>query len=123
MKIRIKGNSVRYRLTKTDIDTLETKGIVREETHFPLSVFSYVLRADKHAEHIEAFFADNTITISMPQAMTDEWVRTEQVGFDARLPLPNGDTLYLLLEKDFKCLDDTIEDQSDNYDNPLAARS
>ena len=28
--------------------------------------------------------------------------------------------LYILIEKDFKCLDNTIEDQSDNYPNPLA---
>jgi hypothetical protein len=26
----------------------------------------------------------------------------------------------LLVEKDFVCLDNTIEDQSDNYPNPLA---
>lgn len=123
MKIRIKGNSVRYRLTKTDIQTLEEKGIVQEETNFGLSVLTYALQADKHAEQIGAFFADNTITVSMPQPMADEWVRTERIGFDARLPLNDGNSLYLLLEKDFKCLDDTIEDQSDNYDNPLAAKS
>jgi len=28
--------------------------------------------------------------------------------------------LKLLLEKDFVCLDDTDEDQSDQYDNPNA---
>jgi hypothetical protein len=33
--------------------------------------------------------------------------------------MENGKELFLLLEKDFVCLDETIEDQSDNYPNPL----
>jgi len=28
------------------------------------------------------------------------------------------ETLYLLLEKDFVCLDETHEDQADNFENP-----
>jgi hypothetical protein len=28
--------------------------------------------------------------------------------------------LFLLIEKDFVCLDNTFEDQSDNYPNPNA---
>jgi hypothetical protein len=34
------------------------------------------------------------------------------------MPLGNGQSLKLLLEKDFVCLDHTDEDQSDNYPNP-----
>jgi len=32
-----------------------------------------------------------------------------------------GVQLHLLLEKDFVCLDNTAEDQSDNYPNPNKA--
>jgi hypothetical protein len=51
----------------------------------------------------------------MPNAMAEEWTSTDQVGFEN-----NGGQLYLLIEKDFKCLDNVAEDQSDNYPNPLA---
>ena len=30
--------------------------------------------------------------------------------------------LYLILEKDYKCLDTVSEDQSDNYENPLSVK-
>jgi hypothetical protein len=50
----------------------------------------------------------------MPADMANEWVATEKVGFES-----TDNELYLLIEKDFKCLDDVAEDQSDNYPNPL----
>ncbi len=50
----------------------------------------------------------------MPELMANEWSNSEQVGFEY-----NKNGLYLLVEKDFKCLDNVAEDQSDNYPNPL----
>ncbi len=50
----------------------------------------------------------------MPEIMAAEWEITDRVGFEGF-----DNDLFLLIEKDFKCLDETIEDQSDNYDNPL----
>jgi hypothetical protein len=51
----------------------------------------------------------------MPDLMANEWALTERVGLEHQ---DNG--LFLLVEKDFKCLDNVAEDQSDNYPNPLA---
>ena len=48
--------------------------------------------------------------------MIAELVETERVGFEEK-----GDPLYLLVEKDFTCLDQVEEDQSDNYPNPQLA--
>lgn len=42
------------------------------------------------------------------------------VGFNNKMPLDNGEHLFLLVEKDFVCLDNTFEDQSDNFPNPNA---
>ena len=42
---------------------------------------------------------------------------TDKVGFEGK----QGD-LVLLVEKDFTCLDNAEEDQSDNYPNPLAEK-
>ena len=44
------------------------------------------------------------------------------VGLENEMEIAPGKILYLLLEKDFKCLDNTTEDQSDNYPNPLAEK-
>ena len=45
--------------------------------------------------------------------MIDEWLTTERVTF-----ADESGTVSILLEKDFACLDNTDEDQSDNYPNP-----
>jgi len=51
----------------------------------------------------------------MPEAMANEWITTDKVGFEYQ-----DEGLFLLVEKDFKCLDNVAEDQSDNYPNPLS---
>lgn len=117
MKIRIKGDSIRYRLTKSEVERFAAEGIIKEETHFAGRVLSYVLQR-VNADVITAQFVNDTITLFMPAAMANEWTSTERVGFDNELG-----TLSLYIEKDFKCLDNVAEDQSDNYPNPLAVHS
>lgn len=121
MKLRIKGNSVRIRLSKTEVATFGEKGYVEEQTRFGNAVFTYALQVTNHCD-MTADFADNKITMYLPDTKTKEWVETQKTGFDANMDLGDGNELYLLLEKDFQCLDNSIEDQSDNYENPLAAQ-
>ncbi|ASU35001.1 hypothetical protein MuYL_3116 [Mucilaginibacter xinganensis] len=67
---------------------------------------------------LSATFNNNTITLFVPKKMISELEHTDRVGFD------NTDgELYLLVEKDFTCLDNVAEDQSDNYPNPLAEKT
>jgi hypothetical protein len=53
--------------------------------------------------------------------MASNWDANDKVGFENTVSLKNGKTLHLLLEKDFTCLDDRGEDESDNYPNPKMA--
>lgn len=122
MKIRIRGNSVRYRLSKTDIAQFGKNGYLEERTCFPgNAVFLYRLERTLIADTLQAGFSGTTITVFVPEKIAEEWVQTERVGFDQHVPLENGEQLYLLIEKDFACLDHTTEDQSDNYPNPNRA--
>lgn len=119
MKIRIKGNSLRYRLTRPEVERFAETGLVEERVNFGSGVLWYVLcRTD--AGELSATFADNRITLYLPVGLVKEWVYTDKVGFEHRMPL-NGteDSLYLLVEKDYTCLDNVAEDQSDHYPNPL----
>jgi hypothetical protein len=125
MKIRIKGNSIRLRLTKSDVDRFDKEGKVEETTDLGTVAFGYVLQRSSEVDQLTAAFNDGRITMYMPEVWAQEWTTTDRVGFDSHVPLGNGveGGLYLLLEKDFKCLDETVEDQSDNYDNPLANKA
>ena len=116
MKIRIKGNSVRYRLTKTDVDLFYKNQHLQDSTNFGNRKLIYRLEAAEQ-DSLTALFADNIITVTIPITKLAELAQTDRVGFDGK----DGE-LYLLIEKDFQCLDNVEEDQSDNYPNPLAGK-
>ncbi len=54
----------------------------------------------------------------VPAELLKNWPDNNVVGFNTKMAVAEYTTLYLLLEKDFVCLDETAEDQSDNYENP-----
>jgi hypothetical protein len=118
MKIRIQRNSVRFRLSKSDVEQLGTNGYLQEETAFGTSKFFYAVKQDPTADALSAEFANGIITMFVPTAFTKDWVTNNVVGIDANVLLDEQESLYLLVEKDFKCLDNVTEDQSDNYENP-----
>ena len=118
MKIRIQGNSVRLRLSRTEVELLCTEGYIQENTVFGSSTFSYAVKQDPLLHELAAAFHDNQITMYVPAAFLENWARNSIVGLDARMQVGNDKELYLLIEKDFKCLDNVSEDQSDNYENP-----
>jgi hypothetical protein len=118
MKIRIKGNSIRFRLTKTEVDTFCSTGIYSETTHFGSTEFNYKLQAKEGIDAMEADFTNHTITLFVPNKERSNWASSDRVGYENVMILKNGKQLSLLLEKDFACLDNTTEDQSDNYPNP-----
>lgn len=116
MKIRIKSNSLRYRLTRSDIALLASEGALEDRVNFAGQSLIYALQRTVD-QQLSASFKSNTITLFMPQNMITEWVDTARVGFEN-----NDGPLHLLVEKDFTCLENVAEDQIDNYPNPLAAK-
>ncbi len=122
MKLRIKGNSIRFRLTKSEVDYFEREGYLEEKTQFGNSEFTYEISNKKHCDELLAEFIDNKITLFIPEQLSNEWTKSNRVGLENEMENGAGKKLYLLIEKDFKCLDNTLEDQSDNYPNPLAEK-
>lgn len=122
MKIRIKGNTIRFRLTRSEVEAVATIGHLAEETVFGSASFRYAVRSAKDLDGLNADFKEGTISLYMPVAFAQEWWTTDRVGFEHQLVLDNGRSLYLLIEKDFVCMDQSTEDQSDNYPNPSAQK-
>ena len=118
MKIRIRGNSIRYRLTRSEVEAFCTTGRFEENTNFGDVLFTYALQAKEGIETLDAKFHDNTITVFLEKNASKDWFETNQIGFSGSIQKTNGTALKLLVEKDFVCMDETVEDQSDNYPNP-----
>ncbi|HMC98566.1 MAG TPA: hypothetical protein VKH37_00385 [Ferruginibacter sp.] len=121
MKIRIKDNSIRIRLTRSEIDKFGREGNVSSSTEFGSSTFTYAIRVDERVKELSAELVNNTLTMFVPLSVARQLMETDAIGFNNKMIFPNGNSLFLLIEKDFKCLDnEVLEDQSDNFDNPLA---
>jgi hypothetical protein len=118
MKIRIRGNSIRYRLTKTEVANFGATGSLVNKTEFGDSEFIYALESSNSIDQLAATMNGNKITLLVPEKIKNEWTTSEIIGFNHKMPIGDGKELFLLIEKDFICLDHTHEDQSDNYPNP-----
>lgn len=113
MKLRIKGNSIRFRLTRSEVDRLAAEFNISEKVEFGDQPLIYCVRCTD-GDELTASFQDYTVVLGLPKAMVQEMVSTDRVGFKGQ-----AGAISLLIEKDFTCLDDIEEDQSDNYPNPL----
>ena len=118
MKLRINANSIRLRLSKTDVIKLATDGYLEERVSFGDKVFSYSLRCKAGIHKLSANFKAAKINVFVPKVFARDWADNDVVGFDTYMPIGESDSLYILVEKDFKCIEKSAEDQSDNYENP-----
>lgn len=116
MKLRIKSNSIRFRLTKSDVRQLSSKGFLEDSISFGTAQLLFAVKATV-SQTMAVTFVSDTITLFLPQHTITELADTDKVGFES-----NTGELHVLVEKDFTCLENVAEDQSDNYTNPLAKK-
>lgn len=118
MKIRIKGNSIRLRLTKTDVQNLKKNNFVEETTTIGnRQVFKYALVIDTNIPQISASFNESKITIYLSKSEAEIITNTDEITVKGSQKNSTEKDLFLLVEKDLECLDSTFEDQSDMYEN------
>ncbi len=95
MKLRMRGATVRLRLTQSEVAQFARTGLVEEAVPFPSGTLRYrLLRSSAMA----ADFAQGTLTVSVPPDASHEWTESAQVGMAGQV---NG--LEILIEKDFQC--------------------
>ena len=117
MKLRIKRNSLRLRLSKPEVEKLVVAKYLEERTPFGNNTFRYALQVKDVGDELSADFDGGKITVFIPEVFIKDWAVNDVTGFNME-QANDAETLYILVEKDFKCLDETTEDQSDNYENP-----
>ena len=120
MKLRILGNSIRLRLSQSDLAALLDGGAVEDRVVFPAGpALTYRLESSS-GESTEADYDNDRIVIRFPLAEIENWARPTEVTMHAELALGEG-RLELLVEKDFKCLSPRDgEDDADLFPNPGA---
>ena len=120
MKLRIKGDSLRLRLTQSEVHRLTEEGAVEDRVRFaPGQSLVYRVRRDAQAERMGASYTEGLIDVWVPDGLAREWCGTDQVTLAHSQNLPGGE-LRIVVEKDFACLTPGEgEDESDNFPHPL----
>jgi len=124
MKLRIRGNSLRLRLTKSEVAEIGAGGAVEETVDCggePPQRFIYALVPTDDVENLTAVFDAGRITVFIPKASVGEWSRTNQIGIEAEKSIgDDGRTLRILIEKDFTCLEPRAgEEDADAFAHPF----
>jgi len=129
MKLRIRGNSLRLRLLRGEVEQFGETGRITETIRFgalPAAQLSYTLESDSEARQITTLYADNQITVTVPAEEARNWVKSDEITLKSKQPIENGErndagenstsenVLKILIEKDFVCLD--RKDDPDNID-------
>lgn len=121
MKLRIKGNTIRLRLLRSEVEQFADEGRIAGETSFGPAALRYSLQRSDDTETVHAGFENNEITILVPSSLAHNWTANEMVGFDVEQPIGDGEMLSIVVEKDFVCIDRPDDPDRENaYPNPSA---
>jgi len=126
VKLRLKGNSIRLRVTRSELARLQAGERIQETIRFsadPNARLAYVLEISSHSQPVTVAFVAQQIVVSVSQDQLTSWSGEHQVGIYASLPVDETTVLEVSIEKDFACLDLSDEDNADTFANPLAGKA
>jgi hypothetical protein len=124
MKLRIKGNSIRLRVSRSDLAALAENGSIESAIYFadsPAAMWSYGIVQHRAVAGSSVYFDSNRVTVSVGSKEVNKWANSEDVGIYFSQNIGSQGTLDVLLEKDFACLDRSDEENSDTFPNPNEA--
>lgn len=112
MKLRIRGNSIRLRLTQSEVEKIKNAGFVEEKTEFPNG--QNLIYSISVSDKLSADFSGGKMEISISKETSENWVDSEEVGIYETVG-----NLQISIEKDFKCLTPRKgEEDTDTFPHP-----
>jgi hypothetical protein len=100
MKLWIRGNSLRLRVSKTELAKLAETGKAEDTTRFSSEQSLRYAVEVRPTGAVTAAFADGAILVTLPQARLDLWLRSDEVSVEGSQPIGGGKVLQITLEKD-----------------------
>ena len=123
MKLRIKGNSMRLRISPSEMKRLLSEGRIEETIHFgpePDARLTYALEQSASKEGITVSSRPHEVVVVLSTENARSWAEGDEVGIYGSFNVGHGQ-LELVIEKDFACLD-RREGNEDTFANPKSAQ-
>jgi hypothetical protein len=119
MKLRVSDNTVRVRISQSELAELKAFIPVRLKVDFPVKAQLSCQLIPSKVDTLGCTFSSSTISIFIPESTIATWNSSTFVKLERTLDLENGKELFILVEKDFKRLSNREkEDESDLFTNP-----
>ncbi|HVY93912.1 MAG TPA: hypothetical protein VHA14_14225 [Bryobacteraceae bacterium] len=117
MKLRIQDDSLRFRLTRTEVEALGSGQAVERTVHFREGrILRYIVAPEAGAASPRAAFGADAIRVALPAARLSAWAASDEVGIEG-----NDGPLRILVEKDFQCLHRDNAAEPDAFPNPQSS--
>jgi hypothetical protein len=131
MKLRMQDDSVRFRLTQSEVAKLAGGQRIEAAVRFaegPTEALIYAVQVGPKLKDVEARFSQREIRVTLPEIVVRTWATTDQVSIENLQPIGNNSYLRILVEKDFRCLHSGAEfsesdNESDAFPNPAEVAS
>lgn len=120
MKLRIKGNSLRYRVSRSELSRLMQTGRIEETIQFTQenhAKLTYALESSLEQHAMSVRYGPQEVTVIISSEEARRWSAGDQVGLYLDCRAGEG-VLELMVEKDFACLDGKDADNEDTFPNP-----
>jgi hypothetical protein len=115
VKLRLRHNSIRLRLTRSDVDQFQRSGRVEDLVEFPQASLVFSLESSSGAKVIQASFVEGHLAVLVPSEQGQAWVTKAEVGMEGMFQ-----GLSILIEKDWPCLHRGLTEDEDTFARPLA---
>jgi len=120
MKLRIKGNSLRLRVSPSEMTLLLQTGRIEDAIHFGPGEGARLVYALEHRPALTAMdvrYEPNEITVVVSSQDAQNWAAGQDVGLYGA-SVSGQEPLELAVEKDFACLDKEDAQNADTFPNP-----
>jgi hypothetical protein len=100
MKLRIRGNSIRIRVSKIELAKIAETGRAEESVRFSSEQgLRYGIEV-RPTGAVTATFAGDAIIVTLPKPRLDLWLRANEISVEGSQPIGGGKVLQIALEKD-----------------------
>lgn len=119
MKLRIRGNSLRLRVSQSELAEIAETGRAEDRIRFCAGAELRYQVAVQPNGAVSAEFSGDRLSVSLPRSEAERWLAPGEISIRGEQLIGDGERLRILVEKDFACLTPREgEDESDLFPNP-----
>ena len=100
MKLRIRGNSIRLQVSKTELARLAERGTVEDTVRFSSDQSLRYGIEVRPMGAVTAAYSDGALIVALPKARLDLWLRPGEISVEGSQPIGGGKVLQIVLETD-----------------------